>query len=227
MRLMNGWVCIKPFKDEEKIGNIYLPIDEATKDYLNICGEVVDVPRELPYFGRECEELRSQYPDGYTRPAYAQEKLSALNNRSMNFETPIEVSKGDVVLFDWKQRAFSENANTDDEHLYMRYDALIMTKDYKMLNGWLLVEPCKEDLGELAVFEKYSEVECIVKHEGSIVSHYRETPYCVDMDMELKGKKVLVRKSRMRKIEKFYMGILDNPNYHLIQRKDILAYDPS
>jgi hypothetical protein len=71
-----------------------------------------------------------------------------------------------------------------------------------------------------------STIEAYVRHEGSLVTHYRETPYAVDMNIPLKGKKIFVRKKRMKKVEKEYIGLLDNPNYHFIQRRDILGYEP-
>ncbi len=230
MQLKNGYVKIKPFDNPEKIGNIYLPQGFITNDYLSIAGEVVDVPRELPYFGREAETLRAQEPDGYTRSAQTQEKLSTLNNRSMNFDTDIEVKKGDVVVYDWKVRAFIENTNVDGDFMLLRYDSLIAViteNGYKMLNGYMFVEPCIEKINSaLAIdgFEKKSEQLAIVAHEGSLVKHYREIPYAVDLPMSLKGRKVLVRKSRMKKLEKVYMGLFDK-EYMIIQRKDILAYE--
>lgn len=230
MILKNGYVAVKPFKETEKLGSIYITPTAESKDYMNIVGEVVGASKEIPYYGRKAEEIRERYPDAYQRPRDAQELLCDYNNRSLNFESKVEVNKGDVVIFDWKQKAF--NVDSHDGLILMKYDALYMAitnGEYRMLNGHLLVEPIKykneSDIIDTSFSDgEFSMIEAIVKHEGSIVGHYRETPYAVDMPISLVGRKVLVRKKRMKKLEKQFLGILDNPNYHLIQRRDILGY---
>jgi hypothetical protein len=228
--MMNGYVKIKPFKDKEMIGRIYLPKGLTTHDYLNITGEVVEVSEKMPYFGREAEAIRQQYPDGYTRPESAQKELTDFNSRSLNYDIPKEIKKGDVVVFDWKLKAFSDEWK-GQEYIYMRYDSLIMVieKDgYRMLNGYMLVVPerLKVETTLIVTKEEYSDMLATVYHEGTIVNHYREVPYAKDLKVSLKGKNVFVRKKRMRKLEKFYMGMLDRNDYHLIQRKDLLGYEP-
>lgn len=231
MILKNGYVAIKPFTNTEKIGSIFIKPIKESSDYMNIMGEVVACSDDLPYKGREAQDIKNLHPIGDNRPAHLQEKLALLNNQSLSHETQKEIKKGDIVIFDWKQRKFNEDSH--GELLIMKYDQLYMlvSKDgYKMLNGWLLVVPNKEKptsniLDTSFATETQSETIAEVKHEGSIVTHYLRTPYCIDLEKKLVGKKVLVRKQRMNKLEKNYLGLLDNPDYHLIQRKDILGYE--
>ena len=93
MRLLNGYVAVKPFKDTDKIGSIFIWHTKEDNDYINISGMVMGVSESLPYLGREAEELRNQYPDGYSRPKDAQEELARLNTDSLNFDTDIEVKR--------------------------------------------------------------------------------------------------------------------------------------
>jgi hypothetical protein len=232
MILKNGYVAVKPFKETEKVGSLYIAPVTESKDYMNIVGEVMGVSEALPYFGREAQEIRDRYPTADYRPREAQADLCDLNNRSLNYETKVEIKKGDIVVFDWKQKAF--NTDSHDGLILMKYDALYMALNngnYKMLNGWLLVEPIRykqtsEVLDTSFSDGELSNIEAYVRHEGSITTHYRETPYVQDMNISLRGKKVLVRKKRMKKVEKEYIGLLDNPNYCFIQRRDILGYEP-
>jgi hypothetical protein len=232
MILKNGYVAVRPFKETEKVGSIYIAPIKESKDYMSIVGEIVGVSDTLPYYGRHAVKIREDYPSADYRPKEAQADLCDYNNRSLNFETNVEVKKGDIVLFDWKQRAF--NIDSHEGVILMKYDTLYMSitdNNYKMLNGWLLVEPVKykqeSEVLDLSFSDgEYSTIEAHVRHEGSIVTHYRETPYVEDAAMLLRHKKVLVRKKRMKKVEKEYIGILDNPNYHFIQRRDILGYEP-
>lgn len=227
---MNGYVAVKPFKETEKIGSIYITPTAESKDYMNIVGEVVGASKKINYYGRDAENLRLKYPNPYDRPKEAQSDLADMKNRSFKYDTKVEVNKGDVVIFDWKQKAF--NIDSHEGLILMKYDALYMAitnGEYRMLNGYLLVEPIKykneSDIIDTSFSDgEFSMIEAILKHEGSIVGHYLETPYAQDSNMSLKERKVLVRKKRMKKLEKEYLGILDNPNYHLIQRRDILGY---
>jgi hypothetical protein len=231
MILKNGYVAVRPFKDTETVNGIYIAPIAESKDYMSIVGEVMGRSEQLPYYGREAQEIRERYPTADYRPREAQADLCDLNNRSLNYETQVEINKGDIVVFDWKQKAF--NVDSHEDQILMKYDALYMAitnGEYRMLNGWLLVEPVKykqqSDVLDLSFHDgEFSTIEAYVRHEGSLVTHYRETPYAVDMNIPLKGKKIFVRKKRMKKVEKEYIGLLDNPNYHFIQRRDILGYE--
>lgn len=231
MILKNGYIAVKPFKDSDKIGSIFIAPIKESKDYISIAGEVAGVSKDLPYFGRQAQEIRDRYPTADYRPKEAQADLCDLNNRSLNYETNIEINEGDIVVFDWKQKAF--NVDSHEGLILMKYDALymaIINGEYRMLNGWLLVEPVRYKQISEHIYTDFSDgelskIEAYVKHEGSIVTHYRETPYAEDMNITLKGKKILVRKKRMKKVEKEYLGLLDNPDYCFIQRRDILGYE--
>lgn len=226
----NGMIAVVPHDNAEKIGSIYIDPVKENSDYMNIIGTVVALPDTNRYYGRKAVEIRDRYPEPYDRPKHAQEDLAFCNNYGQNFESEIDVKVGDTVVFDWKQRQFSKD--NYEGIFFMKYDALIAKlkgEEFEMLNGWLLVEPIKEkpksEILDVSFAEEKMTMKAIVRHEGKIVTHYRTTPYKIDMDIPLKNKQILVRNKRMIKLEKFYVGYFKNPDYHLIQRKDILAYE--
>lgn len=178
-------------------------------------------------------------------------QVAELTRASVNFDTQIEICKGDKVNFSYTahKKATEQSLIIDTdlgEMLLIKYDMLYMVVDEKynpkkMLNGYILVEPeqietIKEgaqefvDLGSGLVkpAPKYKGKKTkksqngIVRLSGGINSGYLLEKEKTDYCGELPaGSKIVYDPRRCQKLEFETHQIMSDKVLHLLQRKDI------
>lgn len=211
----NGYVGIRLPQDIDKKNAFVLPTDD--KRYIvSVKGEVVSIPKELPFCGDEAEILRNRYKD--YRPKYIQHLINILNIKSLNFDTDIEIKVGDIVTFNYLSNLWGQEFMFGDT-LYVRYDNIYMVND-EPINGYILVEKEEEKHHQIFYTPELKSQHYTVLKQGKPVRGYRMFPYIKDEDINLVGKVVAVRRGRE---VKFVDNMTESDRY-VIQQKDILAY---
>ena len=174
MKMMPNYVLVKPDRLAEDEYNLksgiklYIDTKYETSLHINIWGTVVKSPRKLFY--------------------------KNLTDGSLPWDTDLEISEGDYVMYDFVAAAqalgklYDPNFEGDDtkyifceDELYIvfRYNDLFLKKkgdDITMLNGFVLVEPVSEDEISSDVIilleQKQSVRYGIVAYKGSMIREY-------------------------------------------------------
>lgn len=237
MIITNNHVLILPEPNFTKDGDFELiDVFEPAK-HFSVRGTVVAVPEELNYFGKEVAELMKDHKRNLTA-------IQEYTRWSMEWDTPLEISVGNEVYFQYMNRIASVEDNKVLGHdelgeqglLFIEYNDLYMAmsgEDSWMLNGFIFVEAIEYTLEEIkelggGVFIDTPTLEKpgmgIVRKIGSMNGSYLDGS--VEGPKISVGTKVLFRHSNAVPVEyKYHKEINDGKYaYYRMQRKDILAY---
>lgn len=96
-------------------------------DHWSITGEVICPPKRIGYFGKELQRIHKNAENGLTDEEV--KKLVEISQDTVQFDTDIEIIKGDKVIFDSGVHVdceeFGKQIDTDIGILYMvKYDRL-------------------------------------------------------------------------------------------------------
>jgi co-chaperonin GroES (HSP10) len=225
-RPLNNDVLIKiakPNEDTIAVGDkeLYLDTTFETNQHMTVWGHV-EAFTETIYFNRK-------------------------SVRSADWETEVEVKKGDEVCFCFLASALAlgkrNDINSDvsedkviecenEMFIILKYTDLILSVDgdkIKMLNGWLLLEPeSEEEIKSRLIHipehirKKKSVRYASVAHKGSLVNNYWNEAYSGDnFDVNV-GDKVAFDKFHNIELEVEIHSRLKK-NYYRMQRKDLLC----
>jgi co-chaperonin GroES (HSP10) len=237
--IRDNLVLIQPTAHLNKIGEwVIFDIHDPAHHYT-VKGTVLMVPDKLYFAGHQLKELGQFAPC-----SQIVKQKQFLSNRSVEFDTPMELEVGDEVVFkyinhvscveDGRYWTFGDEKNPA---LFIPYDTIFMAERAEkkvMLNGWLWVEPMAYEKDEL------TDAHGVVKNRmggkkigrGTIRSLgtpnkgylYGEVPDCDDVAV---GDQVLFKKTAGVSIEWFYHQSLNEGKhpYYVMQRKDIMAVE--
>lgn len=224
----------------------------------SVFGTVYSVPSRLRFNLSEIDKIKREntlfvHVGGQMVPVNIplHRKIAELTHGSVNFNTDIEISKGDKVNFSYTahKKCKEENMIIDTQlgpMFLLKYDMLYMVVDEKynpkkMLNGYLLVEPeqievIKEgaqefvDIGNglVKVAPKYKGKKTkksqngIVRLAGSFCRGYLNEKDKSDYHHNLPvGCKIVYDPRRCQKLEFETHQIMSDKILHLLQRKDV------
>ncbi|MCH9664809.1 MAG: hypothetical protein K0U41_03070 [Gammaproteobacteria bacterium] len=230
-------VLIQPTRHLNKVGDWVLYDIHDTSHHLTVKGKVLMLPQRLTYTGHQVAKY-IHHPNSERMIAYKQH----LNNRSMEFDTDIEVHVDDDVVFRYvnhiecrAQGWWWPTGDNENPALLVPYDNIFMAvRDQKqiMTNGYIWVEPIlwtKDEVVQENEFVKENAGQRktgvgIVKEIGSCNRHYLYERRA-DFDSVKVGDVILFKKTAGITAEWYYHKTLNEgrfPNY-VMQRKDILA----
>jgi len=175
IRILSNYVLVLPDKNFEtyqfsaKETGIYSPLvfkDEqghehsAKQQHLSISGVVYGVPEKLLFNAERIWEIQDRTDlrrDAWVRNREWQSEIDELRTKSVRFNVPIELKKGDRVYFE-----YTAHRDADTQGLWVqtelglmmmiKYDSLILAKrgeDTVMLNGYVLVENEKAEVEQI------------------------------------------------------------------------------
>jgi|GEM_PF-2933145 len=226
-------------------------------------GTVYAAPTQLNFYLKKIKYLKSNYEthkivNGQMRLVNysVQKDIDELTLASVNFDTDIEVKKGDRVNFSYMahDKAVKDNLimETDFGMMYLiKYDMLYMTLDEndkpdKMLNGWILVEPEEVETkiengleyiegngGLILPTLKGKQKKNRKQQLGKVLKYgtpnrgYLQQPEKVDFDYQFKDNEKLLYDPRgSQKLEYESHQIMSDKKLELVQRKDFWCFVP-
>lgn len=231
MAMLNNSVLIKPDRlseDELKTHSgikLYLDTRFETANHINVWGKVVKAPDKL-FFKQGSE-------------------------KSMVWDTDIEIQEGDYVMYDFVAAAqalgklYDKNFEGNDTkyifcedelYLVLQYQHLILKKsgnDITMLNGYVLVEPTQEtevDSKKIILLDHIKKKDSlrygIVAHKGSLIREYLvlfsdQDVICDNTDVEVGDKIVFDKYADIACEVELHQKL--NKKFFRMQRKEILA----
>lgn len=217
IKSINGYCLIRLDKEviSDPQSGLEIPRFWADEYHLEtaITGTVVSAPDYLPFYA---EEIRSGKDHG-----------GFLARTSLEFKVDIEVEPGDHVLIDWVALN-NEDFWIDKDHLLVRYDRLILkTNPLYPLNGRILLEMPEQSHSGLLENANLMGVDMThgrVIAEGINVQQYLHWPGEYDVDMDILGKVVILRKNMAVRAELPELNTLNDgsPTFYC-SRRDILG----
>lgn len=221
MRTGAGYALVKPVPVSKDVHGVGLFAFVDTHHYASVLGTVEEDVIPGVFFGREIEkmEFASQHAP------HISDRASLLSSVSLMYDVPVEVKKGDKVIFDWKHTLKGNGP------YYIRYDDLHarISEDGSVypLNGHLLVEMLPDEQSDIydPDIRKKPIRAAIVKRQGCLVKGYR-LQKGADTDMgDLVGRKIFFRQNMAVRIEDDIVSSTGNqkPLYR-IHRNKVVAY---
>jgi len=238
-RITNNLVLILPDENFDKIGSMKLAdmFDPAKR--VSVRGRVLVLPNSLVCDGAVAKTGRmfKGYSDGLR---FVQQVAGA----SLEMDTDIELEVGDEVAF-----RYVAHLNAKEDNLYwelgdgrkaifMDYDTIYMAirgDGYKMINGWMLIEPIGNTLDDIRaanaglardVKDMSKDGTGVVRHIGKPTRGYK-LDYYQDVEEIKVGDVVHFPKSLKTPIEWSSHKTLNDGAFPYIrlQRKDIIAIE--
>lgn len=202
--------------------------------HVSVYGKVIGVPDNLLYLGRKVEKL-----EPYKIYGPVLRVIQQMVERSLEFETKMEISIGDRVLFNYVNYLTAEDENEfviyeGRKMLLMRYDliyAVVNGDAIKPVNGWIFVRNIKLTDEERVSGGVMSSKTVLagaghVLHVGTPVKHYLHHDIPDNLNVR-QGDIVCFRNAMMTTFEYKYHQTLnkstDSP-VCAIRRKDILGF---
>lgn len=205
-----------------------------------ITGKVIAIPEKNVFRGRDVRRMKDSIPDDVMTPDDLK-AMQDMTRNSLNVDSPVEVSAGDTVIFD-----YLVNINCYDEGMYfhtdigtlllIKYDVLIGrigVDDGNVfpLNGNIFFEWDQPDkIGSVYVPEKemydaYGVLQGIVSHVGTDLSHFLRGSQMVDVKSSFsEGDRIFFMAHDCVMVESpFHLHIFEGRKIYTIRRNDIIA----
>lgn len=216
-------------------GMVINDVFEPAKHW-SVRGRIISVCNRLEYHGGQVAKLNRKGVQNSVLVRTVQQ----LVDRSVEFDTPLEVMVGDDVIFHYMSHlACVEDGlffdSKEGRVLLIKYDLLYMairSSQQILLNGFIMVEPIEKSkdiiLGMMEVYTPETEEigVGIVRQLGSHNKDYLHLNITDNLNVSL-GDKVFFRHTLGLGIEHKYHQTIkaEGIPFYRMQRKDILAYE--
>lgn len=200
-----------------------LPDFVSPQHNFAVTGTVVSAPRKLNYFGREIRRIKRMA----VRSVWDERLLRDWMVGTVNFDVPVEIKGGDVVMFPYIHRlddkTFDEERHGD--MLLLPYDTLTARVDGDVLyplNGNVLGRKIVPEQGFYKGKRLFWDNVCEVVAEGCMVMDYGDWGLS---DMEkVTGKRVVVMQNMAVSIERPHQLRAAKEQLYCFHRRHILGY---
>jgi len=208
----------------DKVRGIFIDTSWKPEAHHRIIGVVESVPEKLLFYKKEIDAIKKEFSGTINAPQDRIREIQEMTARSMEFDVPIEIEKGDTVFFRYnvyahareEGRVFEQDKNT---YILIPYDQLfIAIRGEKIipLNGLVLIEPIMEKKSEIIItLEKEDSQIGKIAHLGCLVKSYLQFPEETDEDFFEVGDYVVFRKAQRVPLEFSIHRNLDKKYYKM------------
>lgn len=229
--IKHNWVLVEiAGKFYGKARGLYISSFYHPEAHVNITGLVRAVPEKLLFFKKEIDEIKNEFGGTQNCPIDRVEEIRELTMRSVQFDVSMELKENDFIYFHYNVHAAAERDGLilrEGKNLLILipYDMIFLAiRNEKIIpvNGWVLIEPIKEEGSLMLIERRPSQTKGVISHMGSPVRNYLAYPDETDDDFFKTGDTVLFRKNRSIPVEWSIHKSLDK-KYQKLQRKDLLG----